>query len=112
MTLGSFVEIISSILQAGWGCGEGTASESLFPYQRCSRSLRRSGEKLQRSRVQICFVRAAHLHFELLRRSVAKSGMQPLLVVIAINELFDVIAQVFEFPILVGVDFLVLKRLD
>jgi Trp operon repressor len=52
------------------------------------------------------------MHFELLRRSEAESGRRPVFVVLAVDELLEVIARVRRIPILIDADFIALRRLD
>lgn len=46
------------------------------------------------------------LRFELLGRTVTQGGMQALLIVVPFDELLDVIIQVLQILVLVGIDFL------
>jgi len=39
-------------------------------------------------------------------------GMQPFLVVVAVDELLDVTVQILKVAVFVGIDFLALERLD
>jgi len=52
------------------------------------------------------------LLFELLRRLVAQRGVQPLPIVILLDELFDVRPQMFEVVVPAGVNFLPIQGLD
>ena len=49
---------------------------------------------------------------ELLRWAVAQSGMEPLLIVISLNEFLDVIVQMLEILVLVGVNLFPLESFD
>ncbi len=49
---------------------------------------------------------------EFFRRSIAQRGVQPLPIVILLDELSEVRPQVFQVILLVGVDFFPLQRLD
>jgi len=58
------------------------------------------------SRLELCGL------LELLRRPIAQRRVQPAAVVILLDELLDVRTQVFQIPVLVGVDLFPFKRLE
>src|ERR1035441_8417356 len=62
--------------------------------------------------MQLRFAFLMGLSFELLGRAVAQGGMQALLIVVSLDELLDVIMQVLQILVLVGVDFLPLQSFE
>src|SRR5215813_2893148 len=63
------------------------------------------------SRSGSSYVRLCGL-LELLRRPIAQRRVQPAAVVVLLDELLDVRTQVFQLPVLVGVDLFPFKRLE
>jgi len=55
--------------------------------------------------------RARGVLFELFRRSIPQCRVQPLVVVVMGDELFQVFGKLLEIPVLVAVDFLLLQSL-
>ena len=90
-TSGCSLQLISLILPAGMGSGEGTAFGSFFQHP-CRRFLFVSGKEPY-GRTARWFDAIAFL-LELRRRAVAQCRVQPLLVVIPLDELLDVLAQI------------------
>ena len=59
--------------------------------------------------MQLRFTFPASLRFELIGRAVTQGGMQAFLIVVPLDEFLDVVMQVLQILVLVGVDFLPLE---